>query len=94
MDKLETKSAANIMLAYADGEKIEFSDFSEEWIEIDEPTWDFSEFSYRIKAKPLECWVVLTIKGEQFGLARNEADALEDAKAIHGRIVRMVQADD
>jgi len=93
VNKLKTEEAIRVMQAYADGAEIEHQIFGQDAWCGDKPSWNWSACTYRIKTKPLECWVVLTIKGEQFGLAKNEADALKDAKAIHGRIVRMVQAD-
>ena len=66
MTKDEARKAAEIMLAYADGEEIQYFDNYKEWRDIDEPSFDWAGKSdyYRIKAEPKyrhfnsteECW--------------------------------------
>ena len=48
-----------VIQAYADGKKIEYKalNFDYNWEVINEPPWNFSKYSYRVKAEPLEQWV-------------------------------------
>ena len=53
MTRDEARKAAQVMLAYADGKEIEFSDKGEKiWSNVGSPAFDWRNFCYRIKPKP------------------------------------------
>ena len=53
MDRNDARKAAEVMLAYADGKEIEFSNKGEEiWSNIVSPAFDWRDTCYRIKPKP------------------------------------------
>jgi hypothetical protein len=62
MNRDETRKAAEVMLAYADGELVEQARAYEgmsarEWHLHREMTWDWSRYEYRIKPKPREFYI-------------------------------------
>lgn len=53
MTREETKKAIKVMQAYVDGKTIEFNPVgSDDWIEEDNPNWNYNYFNYRIKPEP------------------------------------------
>ena len=75
MTREEARKAAEVMLAYADGKEIEFSDKSEKiWSDVGSPSFDWRGTCYRIKLKPAfrpfkdanECWQEMQ-KHQPFG---------------------------
>lgn len=69
MNREEARKAAEVMIAYADGEEIEFSGNDKDWelciLTYDVyPNFDWHMFKYRIKPKPLECWALIRGDGE------------------------------
>lgn len=64
MNKDQTKEAIKVMQAYVDGEEIEVIDRDDpnaEWKPYsDRFDWDFDCHKYRVKPKPLECFVVVS----------------------------------
>ena len=57
MNREETREAARVMLAYADGQDVQFyCDMEHEWHDTDDPTWRWDKTRYRVK--PREWWIV------------------------------------
>lgn len=64
MTREEARKAAEVMLAYAEGKKIEFYNVRDEWIITLNPQFNWLDFDYRIKKEPTyrpfkdkeECW--------------------------------------
>ena len=60
----EIRDAAKVMEAYANGKKIQFLDEYNNWIDVTNPTFNWSIYIYRIKPEPKyrpfknqeECW--------------------------------------
>ena len=60
----EIRNAAKVMEAYANGKKIQFLDEYNNWIDVTNPTFNWSIYIYRIKPEPKyrpfknqeECW--------------------------------------
>ena len=60
----EIRNAAKVMEAYANGKKIQFLDEYNNWIDVTNPSFNWSIYNYRIKPKPKyrpfksqeECW--------------------------------------
>ena len=60
----EIKDAAKVMEAYANGKKIQFLDKYNNWIDVINPTFNWSIYIYRVKPEPKyrpfknqeECW--------------------------------------
>ncbi len=82
MTKEEAKKAADVMLAYAGGSKIEYSYKDEEsWSEISHPEFNWYVSKYRIKQEPKyrpfnsveECWWEMQ-KHQPFGWIKTEDD--------------------
>lgn len=81
MTKEETRKFAEVMLAWADGEEIEFRQREDEggvWNAIQKPSWDWILNEYRIKSKPGyrpfanqdECWNEMQ-KHQPFGWVKS-----------------------
>lgn len=82
MTREESKKAAEVMLAYAEGKKIEYRvRGGEEWLpinELDTPLFDWNSTEYRIKKEPTyrpfkdkeECWQEMQ-KHQPFGWVIN-----------------------
>lgn len=52
MTREEARKAAEVMLAYANGEEIErYDDFKSEWEEVTNCTFDWFTYDYRVKLK-------------------------------------------
>ena len=52
MTREEARKAAEVMLAYANGEEIErYDDFKSEWEEVTNCTFDWFTYDYRVKPK-------------------------------------------
>lgn len=64
MTREEIKDAAKVMEAYANGKKIQFLDEYNKWIDVTNPSFNWSIYTYRIKPEPKyrpfknqeECW--------------------------------------
>ena len=64
MTKEETRKAVKVMEAYANGKKIQFLDEYNNWIDVTNPTFNWSIYIYRVKPEPKyrpfknqeECW--------------------------------------
>ena len=55
----EAKRQAEVMIAFSEGEEIEyFSGLLEKWQPTRSPVWNFEETQYRIKPKPREPRVI------------------------------------
>ena len=60
----EIRNAAKVMEAYANGKKIQFLDEYNNWIDVTNPTFNWSVYIYRVKPEPKyrpfknqeECW--------------------------------------
>ena len=63
VDKATAEEAAKVLLAWANGEIIEFrSSSTSPWTSADltgQLSWNFDFFEYRVKPKPIECWVTV-----------------------------------
>lgn len=71
MTREEARKAAEIMLAYANGEEIErYDDFKSEWEEVTNCTFDWFTYDYRVK--PKEKFDPKTLKPFDRVLVRNE----------------------
>ena len=64
MTREEIKDAAKVMEAYANGKKIQFLDEYNKWIDVANPSFNWSIYIYRVKPEPKyrpfknqeECW--------------------------------------
>lgn len=74
MTREEARKAAEVMMAYADGKEIEFLSIMDKWSIIQDPTFNWHSFNYRIKKEPTyrpfknkeECWAEMQ-KHQPFG---------------------------
>jgi len=60
MTREEAKAAAEVMLAYANGQEIELRrtmPSASEWEHHKAPCFDWNLFEYRVKPKPREWWI-------------------------------------
>ena len=81
MTREEARKAAEVMLAYADGKEIEWSDKGiDDWRIAGTPTFDWVKNDYRIKPEPKyrpfkdaeDCWQEM-LKHQPFGWIKTEA---------------------
>ena len=49
MTREQAREAAAVMLAWADGKKVEFKCISMDWMRTDTPEWNWIAYNYRIK---------------------------------------------
>ena len=49
----QTKEAIRVMQAFVDGKEIQSLAPFEEWITTDQPAWNFTSYTYRIKPIPV-----------------------------------------
>jgi len=61
-DKL--KESIAVMQAAIDGKTIQSKEISQDDWEDTTPGFDFYRYDYRVKPEPLECWIVLSPKGQ------------------------------
>lgn len=57
MNREQTREAIKVMQHFADGGEVECKQCDGSWGRLMDPNWQFSSCEYRIKPKPLECWV-------------------------------------
>ncbi len=87
MDREKARKAAEVMLAYADGKKIEQL-WGEQWVINKEPKFDWGYSDYRIKSEPKyhpfkdaeECWQEMQ-KHQPFGWLKS--NTTENFWALH-----------
>jgi len=94
MNRERAEELLPIIEAYANGEEIEFKNRKTDgrWIVAAYPDF-YDDTEYRIKPKPLECWVALT-DNKILCAYRTEHDAFNYLASYIGnpaRIVRMVE---
>lgn len=79
MTREEAGKAAEVMLAYVNGEKIEYSPIGlDSWVAMDTPLFDWNTCKYRVKKEPTyrpfkdkeECWDEMQ-KHQPFGWVKN-----------------------
>ena len=74
----EIRDAAKVMEAYANGKKIQYLDEYNKWIDATNPSFNWSNYIFRIKPEPKyrpfknqeECWNEM-LKHQPFGWVRN-----------------------
>lgn len=94
MTREEARKAAEVMLAYADGKKIEFLSGNGSWKEVAIPGFNWGIDDYRIKPEPTyhpfkdkeECWAEMQ-KHQPFGWVKHKKNgsfscvmAVDDSK--------------
>ena len=79
MTKEEIREAAKVMEAYANGKKIQYLDEYNKWIDATNPSFNWSNYIFRIKPEPKyrpfktqeECWNEM-LKHQPFGWVKDE----------------------
>jgi len=66
MNREEARELAPIMQAYADGADVEYLDRCGAWFGATTPTFAQGT-EFRVKPKPLECWVWFDADGKAYG---------------------------
>lgn len=90
----KAREAAQVMLAYADGAIVECQDNQlNPWIAVLEPSFNWIKYDYRIKPKPIECWVVVYDDDSRYTCHSKEA-ALDVLNRRGGRLAHLVEAND
>lgn len=92
MNREQTKEAIKVMQHYADGGEVNWRPRGKgDWEACGyDPVFDFLRNEYRIKPKPLECWVI-DINGS-VGVAWESRNQAEQYSAGNARIVHMVES--
>lgn len=81
MTREEAKKLLPIIQAYAEGKTIQCISITDEWIDIDKPSFDGHPSNYRIKPEPKyrpfkskeECWLEM-LKHQSFGYLKSKDD--------------------
>lgn len=79
MTREEARKAAEVMLAYANGEEIEIAYSNSSYQTVTSPEFDWGKVEYRVKTKPTyrpfkdkeECWNEM-LKHEPFGFIKGK----------------------
>lgn len=80
MTREETADCIKVMQAYVEGKQIQYVDSeTEDWTDIESPTWNWDLYDYRIMPKPQyrpfkdadECWQEM-LKHEPFGWVKEK----------------------
>lgn len=82
MTREETADCIKVMQAYVEGKQIQYVDSeTEDWTDIESPTWNWDLYDYRIMPKPQyrpfkdadECWQEM-LKHQPFGWLKHKDD--------------------
>lgn len=79
MTREEARKAAEVMLAYANGEEVEVMDFDGKYQPTENPSFNWTAVEYRVKPKPTyrpfktqeECWNEM-LKHQPFGWLKSK----------------------
>lgn len=79
MTREEARKAAEVMLAYANGEEIEIAYSNSSYQTVTSPEFDWGKVEYRVKPKPIyrpfkdkeECWNEM-LKHQPFGFVKSK----------------------
>ena len=90
MTREEARKAAEVMLAYANGEEVEVMGFGGQYKTVEKPSFDWEKIKYRVKPKPTyrpfkdkeECWNEM-LKHEPFGWVKKINGGYKQIMAIH-----------
>ena len=89
MTREEARKAAEVMLAYANGEEIEIAYSNSSYQTVTSPEFDWGKVEYRVKPKPTyrsfkdneECWNEM-LKHQPLGWIKNECGNIFNIIAI------------
>ena len=89
MTREEARKAAEVMLAYANGEEIEIAYSNSSYQTVTSPEFDWGKVEYRVKTKPTyrpfkdneECWNEM-LKHQPLGWIKNECGNIFNIIAI------------
>lgn len=89
MTREEARKAAEVMLAYANGEEIEIAYSNSSYQTVTNPEFDWGKVEYRVKPKPTyrpfkdkeECWNEM-LKHQPLGWIKNECGNIFNIIAI------------
>lgn len=89
MTREEARKAAEVMLAYANGEEIEIAYPNNSYQTVTNPEFDWGKVEYRVKSKPTyrpfkdkeECWNEM-LKHQPLGWIKNECGNIFNIIAI------------
>ncbi len=96
MTREETADCIKVMQAYVEGKQIQYVDSeTEDWTDIESPTWNWDLYDYRIMPKPQyrpfkdadECWQEM-LKHQPFGWLREKKCAYSNWIYAHRRNTR------
>jgi hypothetical protein len=83
----ETKQAAAVMIAWADGKKIQTRNpAGGQWLPMPQPDWDWQRYEYRIAPEPLE--VEVWFRPEVGCVSRSYQMHSEPVMIAHGWTLR------
>lgn len=90
MTREEARKAAEVMLAYANGEEVEGMDFDGKYRPAENPSFSWDKIKYRVKSKPTyrpfrskdECWNEMH-KHPDFGWVKRINGEYKQIMAIH-----------
>lgn len=94
MNKERAKELLPIIQAYAEGEQIEYRNSQTRgWITVPDPSF-FDSSEYRVKPKPLECWV--NVCGSEIGVYcyGSRSEARKSMSIGQNRTVHMREVED
>jgi hypothetical protein len=82
-----------VLQHFVDGGMIEFRSTIDDdyliWQDAVAPAWNFDDFDYRIKPKPLELWVIVTARGVVLNTAFTDILTAHACLKSSDRVVHM-----
>lgn len=58
MTPTQLKEAAQVMVAASEGKQVQYRSAGQlKWVDLVDPSWDWSSTAYRIKPEPREWWM-------------------------------------
>lgn len=111
MNKDEMREAGRVMIAYADGAEVQNTlrpsisqslpinreTIWRDYVNQAEPQWNWKNYSYRVKPRPMECWVRVSNSAEdddKFGTAWDTKERAEAGEFKPFRVVKFTEAPD
>lgn len=87
-DRMTIDEKIEVLQAYKRGETIQICYPGNVWKDIDSPEFNFKEFKYRVKPKPLEVWANV-YNDSSISVFYKQKELAETQRRIGGRTVHL-----
>jgi len=81
-----------VMMAFHNGEEIEYySRTSDMWLKAGDPTWDWSNTTFRVKTKPMEVWINVYPRRKEGGYTYHTEEKANESVSEGGKSYKFIQ---